>query len=544
MHNYRFITLILFLLSYSFLNAQELTVKSFTLSNFEVIKKEDKRPDREGQPCALLKIQMVDQLEKVEGNVIGEIVDHGTEKWIYVTDGTYQLRIYPKNHLPINFNIKEKDYGVSQMESDRVYNLTLTDDKISSDRKTSDRAYLKLMLTPKTALVTIDGRSSDVDSEDGSVNEVLKFGRHVIVIQANGYVTRTDTIDFRSEQSLNIVLERKANPTVTIRSTTPNATIYVNNVRRGTGECVLQLSQRDYIVKVECEGYQPLEQPITVTEQSLQQFVIPALKQLLGSLNVNFKPTGSSLAIDGRQRGTTPTIISELPVGTHRVEISKDGYKPFTNSNVVIEPNKEVSLSGKLERIEIKQEKQKVDDTKGKKSSGTIKTDKQLLPNSGFYAEAAFQVGTLMGVGAVIGGYISNFNVEASYLMGLSKSEDIYWSKAGNSSVICSYKPTALGFRVGYGFVIAEKLRLTPQVGATAVSIRCSDGDSKGNAISATLGLRADYAVAPHFIIFATPEASFAVSKSDVYQQLIDVSSKVKSWATGFNARIGLSVYF
>ena len=161
-----------------------------------------------------------------------------------------------------------------------------------------------------------------------------------------------------------------------------------------------------------------------------------------------------------------------------------------------------------------------------------------------FYVQPSFQVGTLMAVGAAVGGYISNFNVEAFYMLGLAKSEDIYWTKSGNSTVTCSYKPTAFGFRVGYGFTVADAWRLTPQAGLSVISIKCSDGDSRSYAASATLGVRAEYAVAPHVQLYAVPEVGFAVSKKNIFKQLEDVSSKIKGWGTGFNARLGVSVTF
>lgn len=167
-----------------------------------------------------------------------------------------------------------------------------------------------------------------------------------------------------------------------------------------------------------------------------------------------------------------------------------------------------------------------------------------LLPSTCFYAQPSFQVGTLMGVGIAAGGYISNFNVEAFYMLGLAKSEDIYWTKSGSPDVTCSYKPTAFGLRVGYGFILADAWRLTPQAGLSAIGIKCSEGDSKGNAASATVGVRAEYAVAPHVQIFAAPEVGFAVSKSNVFKQLEDVSSKIKGWGTGFNARLGVTILF
>ena len=169
--------------------------------------------------------------------------------------------------------------------------------------------------------------------------------------------------------------------------------------------------------------------------------------------------------------------------------------------------------------------------------------DPDLLPSTCFYVQPSFQVGTLMAVGAAVGGYISNFNVEAFYMLGLAKSEDIYWTK-GSDQKTCSYKPTAFGLRVGYGFTVADAWRLTPQAGLSAIGIKCSDGDSRSYAASATLGVRAEYAVAPHVQLFAAPEVGFAVSKKNIFKQLEDVSSKIKGWGTGFNARLGVSVTF
>ena len=169
-----------------------------------------------------------------------------------------------------------------------------------------------------------------------------------------------------------------------------------------------------------------------------------------------------------------------------------------------------------------------------------------------FYLQPDFQVGSLMGVGAAVGGYISNFNVEAFFTMGLAKSEEITWKKEGKSDEMGSYKPMAFGARLGYGFTVgagpvsARRLRLTPQVGLSVANIKCScnNGDSKGYAASATIGLKGEYVLSRNIAIFAAPEVAFAVTKSDIYKQLEDVSSKIKGWGTGFNARLGVTVSF
>lgn len=373
MQKIRITILLLALLVAGHVTAQELTVKSFSLATNEIISRQNQRLDLAGQPCALLKIQMIDQLEKVEGNVVGKIIDHGNEKWVYVTDGTKQLRLHPKNHL--SFMLVTTDHGVDHMEGNRVYELRLTGNSQQGNTVQTDYAYLKLWIEPKNALVTIDGNPSEIDPEDGSLNEVLRFGQHVIVAQAPGYRTRTDTIDFRAEQTMRITLERQAATTVTIRCATPAAMIYVNNEPQGRGECSLQLSPRTYLVKAVLDGYETVERPITVTGKEDQVINIQELRQLFGTLNVSYKPSGSRLTIDGQQRGTTPTIIKNMPAGRHQVQISKDGYTTYSNDTLMVEPNDETRLAGQLQR-QSSQSSQNFEPSQSSKKSRTSHTSK------------------------------------------------------------------------------------------------------------------------------------------------------------------------
>lgn len=104
--------------------AQELTVQSFSLSPSELISTADQRKDLNGTACALVKVQVVDDIVRAEGNVIGGIVNRGTEKWVYLTQGTKTFRIFPKSHLPLT--ISTGDYHIDELEGKRVYILRLT----------------------------------------------------------------------------------------------------------------------------------------------------------------------------------------------------------------------------------------------------------------------------------------------------------------------------------------------------------------------------------------------------------------------------------
>ena len=135
-------------------------------------------------------------------------------------------------------------------------------------------------------------------------------------------------------------------------------------------------------------------------------------------------------------------------------------------------------------------------------------------------------------------------------MMGFSKSEDIYWNciadEGQNRPVLSQYKPMIIGGKVGYGFIIGNRMRITPQGGMDLLSIHSSEGGetSRAYALSTSVGARLDYAVTSFIGLSLAPEYNFAVSKSDKYKSLSEISSKMKGWSDGFNCRIGLYFFF
>ena len=118
--------------------AQELNVQSFSLSPTEIIPGNEQRKDLNGVNCALVKVQVVDGIDRVEGNIIGDIVNRGMEKRIYLTQGTKVFRLYPHNHLPLSITTSEFD--IEKLESNRVYILRLTGDADEKHDKKQDEA--------------------------------------------------------------------------------------------------------------------------------------------------------------------------------------------------------------------------------------------------------------------------------------------------------------------------------------------------------------------------------------------------------------------
>ncbi|MDE7412922.1 MAG: hypothetical protein K2N05_03905 [Muribaculaceae bacterium] len=120
-----FATLLAFILSPVVTHAQELKVTSMEIKPLDLTARTNPRVDRSGQMCALLKVQVMDDIVEAQGNVMGDIINKEVEKWIYVSDHTKQIRLLFKNHFPlmITFN----DHGYPTVSEQMVYEIKLTD---------------------------------------------------------------------------------------------------------------------------------------------------------------------------------------------------------------------------------------------------------------------------------------------------------------------------------------------------------------------------------------------------------------------------------
>jgi len=177
-----------------------------------------------------------------------------------------------------------------------------------------------------------------------------------------------------------------------------------------------------------------------------------------------------------------------------------------------------------------------------------------IKPNGGYF-EGCFQIGNLMSAGGALGWYFSNINVEANFLIGLSKSDEIFWNSSNTSE---SHLPTSytynylnFGGKVGYGFLLSNHFRLTPQIGISMTSLKGTlqnAGESGGikntYVTTASMGARLHYAFTSYFGISIAPEYSFGLSKGKAFDTMADVSSKIKKLESGFNCKIGFNVFF
>lgn len=134
--------------------AQQVSVVSMTETR-GFIPGNDQRRDFNNDLCALVKIQVVDEVTDVEGNVMGDMVNHGVEKWVYMAKGSKNMKIHLKNYLPIE--VIFASYKINGLQGNRIYELVLNTQNVKDEKPKLDRIEMKDLSYILCKIVSVKG---------------------------------------------------------------------------------------------------------------------------------------------------------------------------------------------------------------------------------------------------------------------------------------------------------------------------------------------------------------------------------------------------
>ena len=188
--------------------AQELKVKSFSLSATDISAQTQPRKDLNDEPCALVKVQFVGDILDVEGNVIKPLVKKGNETWAYMTHGSQQMKVLTKDYLPIMVDFS--NYGISQVEKNKTYVLVLTKPASGSESVMQQKQSLIIRYTPSTATVLVDNKM--VRGSNGVAKATLPVGQHSYIVACDGYESEEGMVKLKASapSNLQITLTRES----------------------------------------------------------------------------------------------------------------------------------------------------------------------------------------------------------------------------------------------------------------------------------------------------------------------------------------------
>jgi formylglycine-generating enzyme required for sulfatase activity len=325
--------------------AQELTVKSFKLAENDISAQTQPRKDLNDRNCALVKVQFVGTISEVEGNVVKPLVKHDNENWVYMPQGSRQLKILTQSYLPVMVTFA--DYGVEKLESNRTYVLILVKPSSQNEPVDAGGNFYAISVQPRNAVVTIDGIQQNVSS-DGEYSAMLPYGIHTYKVEAGGYISKSGSFSVSSGDMTPISVSLvSALATISVTCPTPAVSLYVDKMSVGNAPWSGSLREGMHLVEAKKNGYRSQRKTIQLSQQQKLDVAFGELIAIQGNLSVNYKPFGADVYVDGKKLGQSPRVFNGLLVGNHQVEVRKDGYATNKKS-VMISEGQTASISGTL----------------------------------------------------------------------------------------------------------------------------------------------------------------------------------------------------
>jgi hypothetical protein len=160
---------------------------------------------------------------------------------------------------------------------------------------------LTLRSVPSSALVFVDGKAS---GRTPTIFRELARGAHRIQVTRDGYTA----VDRR-------VVIAQSGPSQTVTLRLPRAPLAVKTT--------------------------PAAGPVRVAPATTDQ--------VKGSVDVDSRPSGAKVFVDGRLVGKTPMMLSDVSVGDHAIRLELDGYARWSSS-VRIVLNEQNRVTASLEK--------------------------------------------------------------------------------------------------------------------------------------------------------------------------------------------------
>jgi serine/threonine-protein kinase len=153
--------------------------------------------------------------------------------------------------------------------------------------------------------------------------------------------------------------------------------VFLDGVREGvTPRDLGGLAFGRYTVRIMRPGYQPVERTVTLNAESAESRLSVTLQRVarppaaaaprapaaaapapvppapvvtVASIDVETRPPGARVILDGRPAGTAPIQLVDIAPGPHTVRLDLDGYRPWTTT-VTVKPGERTRVTASLER--------------------------------------------------------------------------------------------------------------------------------------------------------------------------------------------------
>ncbi|GAX61547.1 hypothetical protein SCALIN_C24_0046 [Candidatus Scalindua japonica] len=206
---------------------------------------------------------------------------------------------------------------------------------------------IRIKSEPSTAKIYLDGKANGYSPD--SIRNVSP-GIHEVEIRLDGYDVWSKKVHVDAYEGivLNVLLQKRAG-SIRIKSEPSTAKIYLdgNNISY-TPDIIRDVTPGIHEIEIKTGGYNTWSKKVTV-EAGEENDLTAVLQKRTGAVSLKSEPAMAKIFLDGNAIGLTPDIIRDIPPGSHKVEITLDGYDTW-RKEVTVEAGRENALTAVLEK--------------------------------------------------------------------------------------------------------------------------------------------------------------------------------------------------
>ena len=233
---------------------------------------------------------------------------------------------------------------------------------------------------------------------DNSQRGVLPLTKSIVLMSGEHRVRIVKAMYKSQEMSVKITDGNTTNITPTLESkfskvklkSADNAEIWIDNVKKGTGEWQGRLESGDHLVECRKKSHNTANYTLTVHAGEDVERTFESLEPICGMVDITSTPIGAIITIDGVEVGKTPLMKSDVLVGRRTIVISKEGYNSNTEVVDVVQ-GKVISVKSSLS-----QRSENVSTTSTKSTTTPTKVATSKFPTNNIFQ---FGVGLEYGLG-------------------------------------------------------------------------------------------------------------------------------------------------
>ena len=233
---------------------------------------------------------------------------------------------------------------------------------------------------------------------DNSQRGVLPLTKSIVLMSGEHRVRIIKAMYKSQEMSVKITDGNTTNITPTLESkfskvklkSADNAEIWIDNVKKGTGEWQGRLESGDHLVECRKKSHNTANYTLTVHAGEDVERTFESLEPICGMVDITSTPIGAIITIDGVEVGKTPLMKSDVLVGRRTIVISKEGYNSNTEVVDVVQ-GKVISVKSSLS-----QRSENVSTTSTKSTTTPTKVATSKFPTNNIFQ---FGVGLEYGLG-------------------------------------------------------------------------------------------------------------------------------------------------